>query len=386
MSIQFNRRGFLKGATALASAASVGGLAPNIALASDMKVPADLYGPTPDIAKLNSNENPYGPSPAALKAIEEASKHGAYYVSKSVRMLVDMIAERHGLTAEQISLSSGSSGILTWTAMAAASKGRILGPDLFWDTTARAPQRTGAPELLRTPKTADMGIDLDAMYDMIDDSVSMVQVTNPNNPTGMLIDTDKLREFCKKASKKTLVLVDEAYNELTDFTEKNSMIPLINEGYNVMVARTFSKIYGLAGMRVGYMMGSPENIQWVSGYGAGYFTLNQAGIAAAIATYNDFKFLDYVKSKVVEAREIVADAVKANELKVLPSQTNFMYVDLGNRSAEVFRQNMEKQKVLIRGIYQDYTNWSRVSMGFIKDVEKYAKAMPKALEMTPLIG
>lgn len=386
MSIQFNRRFLLKSATSLAAATSLATLTPQAAWARLKRNPLGLYGPNAGIAKLNSNENPYGPSPAALAAIEEASKHGAYYVNQSVKKLTAMIGERHGLDPEQILLSSGSSGALTWAAMAYGTKGNLLGPDLFWDTTAKAVERVGVSKVLRTPKTADLAIDLDAVYDMIDDTVAMVQITNPNNPTGMLLDTDKLREFCLKASKKTLVLVDEAYNEMTDFTEKNSMIPLIKEGHNIMVARTFSKIYGLAGLRVGYMLGGAESIEFISRFGASFFTLNQAGIAAAIASYDDFKFLDDVKSKVVQAREMIADAAKTNELTYLPSQTNFMFVNLGDKSAEVFRENMAKQNVLIRGIYRDYTSWSRVSMGYLADVEQYVKAMPKALAETPAIA
>jgi len=392
MKTNLNRRNFLRGASSLVgatgvTASGVAGLAvSNVALSEAIAVPTDLYGPMPDVAKLNSNENPYGPSKAAQKAAQLATSKGAYYVNKSVRALLSMIAERHGIETNQITLSSGSSSCLTWTAMAVAGKGKILGPDLFWDTTAKACQRVGGEPILHAPKTKDLSIDLDKIYSMIDDDVAMVQITNPNNPTGMLLDTEKLKEFCIKASKKTLVLVDEAYNELTEFTEKNSMVPLMKAGHNIIVARTFSKIYGLAGMRVGYMMGSAENIEMISRFGAGYYTLNQAGIAAAVASYNDFTFLDYCKKQVVEAREMVYSALKENGLYGAPSQTNFIFVDLKDRSAEEFRKNMADQNVLIRGIYRDYTTWSRVSMGYLSDMERYVKALPKALEKTPLIS
>ena len=166
-----------------------------------------------------------------------------------------------------------------------------------------------------------------------------------------------------------MVLVDEAYNELTDDPESNSMVPLIKSGHNVVVARTFSKIYGLAGMRVGYMIAAPETIEKISQFGMGSYGLNQAGIAAAVASYNDEIFLKHSKAKVVEARQMVSEAVAANGLKALPSQTSFMFVDLGDLNAETFRQEMAKENVLIRGIYQDYTNWSRVSMGKIPDAK-----------------
>ena len=176
-----------------------------------------------------------------------------------------------------------------------------------------------------------------------------------------------------------MVLVDEAYNELTDDPEANSMIPLVKDGHNVVVARTFSKIYDLAGMRVGYMIANPETIETVSRYGMGSYGLNQAGIAAAVASYNDDKFLAYSKAKVLEAREMVASAVSTNGLTALPSQTSFMFVNLGAMSANKFRAGMAKENVLIRGVYQDYVHWSRVSMGKIEDVEKYVNAMPKVL-------
>ena len=381
MTVNINRRNFLRGTSTLIGGASLGSLSGTSSPAfGAAKTPENLYGPGPGIAKLNSNENPYGPSKSALQAAEMATSKGAYYVNKAVFRLVDMIAERHGLSKEQITLSAGSSGVLTWTAMSVAGKGRVLGPDLFWDTTAMACERIGGKPILHAPKTADLGIDLDKIYSMIDDDVAVVQITNPNNPTGKLLDAEKLKQFCIKASKKTLVLVDEAYNELTENPDKNSMVPLIKQGHNVIVARTFSKIYGLAGMRVGYMMGSEENISTIKKFGAGFYTLNQAGVAAAVASYNDFKFIDYCNLKIAEARDMVFSALKENGLSAPASETNFIFVNLGKIDAEQFRMAMEQQGVLIRGIYRDYTHWSRVSMGYIDDVKKYTTALPKVLD------
>ncbi|WP_078083475.1 pyridoxal phosphate-dependent aminotransferase [Microbulbifer mangrovi] len=373
-----SRRLFLQGATAAFSAATVGGLASS-ASAKEIVRPTPLYGPPPGVAKLNANENPYGPSPAALKAMMEASQKGAYYVYDSVMRLKTMIAERHGLTPDHVTLGSGSSAGLAAAAIAAAQKGNILGPDLFWDTTSRVVEMQKIGEIKRLPKLESLAIDLDAMYGAIDDSISMVQVTNPNNPTGMLIDPVAMRNFCIKASKKCTVLADEAYNELTDNSDANTVIPLIKDGHDIIVARTFSKIYGLAGMRVGYLIAQPEKIAEMERYGLGWYGLNQAGLAAAIACYEDHKFMDYCRSKVKEARDMVSAAVKENGLTALPSVTNFMFVNLGDLNAETFRAEMAKENVLIRGIYRDYTNWSRVSMGYIEDVQKYTSALPKVL-------
>ena len=378
MTQELSRRRFL-GGTALVAGAIAGSVIPMAASQAAMSTSALQYGPAKGVAKLNANENPYGPSPAALKAMNEASAKGAYYVGESVPRLLAMIGERHGVKESQISLSSGSSGVLTYLAVAKAREGKILGPDLFWDTTTRAALRQGG-EMKRIAKTADLSTDLDELYEAITPDVAMVQICNPNNPTGMVIDSGKLREFVIKASKKCTVLVDEAYNEITDDPEANSMVPLIKAGHDVFVARTFSKLYGLAGMRVGYMIASEENSELIRKFGLGNYAMNQAGVAAAVASYDDTKFLAMSKQKIVEARGIIMEAVKKNGLTAAPSETSFVFVDLGKLNAEKFRAEMAKQNVLIRGIYQDYTNWSRVSCGMIDDVKQYAAAMPIALD------
>ncbi len=376
MKTSVSRRTFIGGSAILA-----GAIASNLAPVAEAKAkaPTPAYGPAPGIAKLNANENPYGPSPAALKAMNAATSNGAYYVGDSVTTLIAMIAERHSVKPEQISLSSGSSGVLTYLAVAKAREGKILGPDLFWDTTSRAAIKQGG-EMKRIAKTSDLSIDLDALYEAITPDVSMVQICNPNNPTGMVVDADQLKAFVVKASKKCTVLVDEAYNEITDDPEKHSMVPLVRAGHDVLVARTFSKIYGLAGMRVGYMIASEENSELVRTFGLGNYAMNQAGVAAAVASYNDFDFLNASKQKIIEARGIILDAVNKHGLSAAPSETSFVFVNLGDLDAEAFRAEMAKHDVLIRGIYQDYTHWSRVSCGLIKDVQQYAAAMPKVLD------
>lgn len=374
-----SRRIFLGGTAAASGALAASGLGLAAAPAAATATLSPGYGPPAGVAKLNANENPYGPSPDAIREMYEAAKQGAYYVGASVPTLKSMIAERHGVSSEQISLSSGSSGVLTYIAMAAGEQGNILGPDLFWDTTARMGTRH-AGELVRLPKNEDLAIDLDAMYAAITDDVSLVQITNPNNPTGTVLDGEALRAFCRKASKKVTVLVDEAYNELTEKPDDCSMVDLVKEGYDVIVARTFSKIYGLAGMRVGYAISSPEQAALIADYGLGDYAMNQAGVAAAVASYNDLAFLEMSRSKIIEAREMVQAAVRSVGLSALPSSTNFVFVDLGELNAETFRQKMAARGVLIRGIYGSYTNWSRVSMGRLEDVQKYVDALPAVLE------
>ncbi len=339
-----------------------------------------LYGPPDGIAKLDANENPYGPSPGALKAMAEATRLGAYYVKESAQRLREMIAERHELTPDHIMLSSGSSGALTYLAMAASKEGHILAPDLFWDTTSLMGVRNSAHQIKRIENGSLLSIDLPAMEKSLSNDISLIHLTNPNNPTGTALDSAELISFCERASKKCLVLVDEAYNELTEDPKATTVIPLIKAGKNIAVARTFSKIYGMAGMRLGYLIANPDLLESVGQFGLGDYGLNQAGVAGAIASYNDEPFLAYSKSKVVEAREMVTDSLKSNGLSALPSQTNFMFVDLKNINAEKFRSAMADKNVMIRGIYRDYLHWSRVSMGKIEHIEMYVDALPSVLD------
>ncbi len=369
------RRNFV-GASALAA------LAPTVALGAQSGVlqagrsNAPALGPAPGIALLSRNENPYGPSAKAVAAGCSATAQGAFYADRSLLFLVDMIAERHGIPRDFISVSAGSGeGLCAAAQSLTRNGGAIAAPQLFWDTTVRYAVRQGA-KLVTAPMKSDLGIDLDALEAVIDDDVSLVHITNPNNPTGMLLDPDALRAFILKVEGRATVLVDEAYNELTDDPDASSMIDLVRQGKNVIVSRTFSKIYGMAGLRVGYLMARADltarirsNIMsWISG----------PGLAAAIASYDDEAFLVESKAKIIEGREMVIDAARALGLSYLPSQTNFVFIDV-NGDANAVRDNMERRKIFIRGAYQGLPTWSRVSMGRLDDLSRYVAALPAAL-------
>ena len=180
-------------------------------------------------------------------------------------------------------------------------------------------------------------------------------------------------------SENALVVVDEAYNEVTSEPETNSMVDLVRDGYNVAISRTFSKIYGLAGQRVGYMIGRPDVINEIRFNGTGEASLSMAGVSAAIASYEDKDFMNFSREKINQAKEIAENGLQSNGLSYLPSETNFILVNLGSIDADKFRDEMLKENILIRGKYGDYHNWSRVSMGNLSDVQRYVDAIPKAL-------
>ena len=152
------------------------------------------------------------------------------------------------------------------------------------------------------------------------------------------------------------------------------MVDLVKEGQNVIVCRTFSKIYGMAGLRVGYAITTPEIAKRISGYLMS-FGGNSAGLAAAIASYNDTAFTTFSKNRVAEARQILLDAVSRAGLTALPSQTNFLYVKVAD--ADALQKAMASKNIMIRGSYGKWKNYSRVSTGKIEDVRRYAAVLPE---------
>lgn len=363
------RRSFLAGASLATGLSAL----PVPALAAAAPKAEPLFGPKLGQALLSRNENPYGPAPSALKAIAETAQMGCYYTDRGLERLTAMIAERHAVSPKQVVIGDGSTEILCAIALAWGRKGAILCPDLFWDTTVLYGERQGV-QSIRVPLAADMNVDLPAMTARLSEGVSLVQICNPNNPTGMLIPSADLRSFAATVTPRATLLVDEAYNELTDRPDDSSMIDLVRAGADVIVCRTFSKIYGMAGLRVGYAITSEENVATIRSHLMS-FGGNLAGVAAAIASYNDTGFLDQSRAAVLEGRAMIMDAVAKAGLTALPSQTNFVFVAVPDANA--LRDAMADKGIAIRGAYGSWAGYSRVSTGKMEDVARYATALPE---------
>ena len=372
MTIEISRRLLLAGAGAGGAVALAGTPLSAIAAEPDFGAEAaDVFGPPPGIAQLSRNENPFGPSPSALQAVTQNASKGSYYADRGIRKMLDLIAESHALGAENVVLSSGSTEVLICAAMALPQDKAILCPDLFWDTTVNYAAHKGA-KVKRVPLGSDMGIDLPAMKAAIGPDVGLIHICNPNNPTAMSLDGDALRAFIRSVDPAIPVLIDEAYMELTARPDYTSMLDLLGERENLIITRTFSKIYGMAGLRLGYALTSPAIAETLRGYLMS-FGGNTAGLAAGIASYNDAAFLKYSKAHIIEAREAIMDAVKSCGLTALPSDASFVYVKVPD--ADALFNAMAEAKVDIRPAYGKWKQWSRVSTGKMEDVKRYAKVL-----------
>jgi histidinol-phosphate aminotransferase len=372
MNVTLSRRSLL-GAASAGTALALGNT-PALAAAKPAEKP--LFGPAPGIAWLTYNENPYGPSPKAMAAMADAASKGCYYADDANDRLRAMVAERFGLTAAHAAIGNGSTEVLSAAALEWSRQGPIVCPELFFEEPLQVAVRHGA-KLVRVPLGPDMNIDLAAMAAAAaTNKASMVYLCNPNNPTAMLVDPQALRTLSSSLPADTVLLVDEAYNELTDHPQQNSMLDLVAAGRNVIVSRTFSKIYGLAGMRIGYALSTPANAERING-NIMTIDLGTAALAAAIASLNDEAFMAFSKNRILEGRGMILDAARKAGLEVLPSQANFVFVHVPD--ADALKARMAARGIIIRGAYGKWKNWSRVSTGKIEDVRRYAAALPAAL-------
>jgi histidinol-phosphate aminotransferase len=338
-----------------------------LAGAAGLALPATGWGQVeipPGQIRLMFNENPYGPSPKALAEVAKILPMTAYYPGAIEDDLMGLFMARHQLDREQVFLASGSNEGLQAAMMAFGKRGKVISPALTYSDHLHYAERLGVA-VHRVPLRDDMAIDLEAMARAVDDSVSLVYLCNPNNPTGMAIDGDELRSFCREISPKVPILIDEAYNELTDRPNYTSMVDLVRGGSNILITRTFSKIFGMAGLRVGYGMGHPDIVSVVQDNVMAW--PNGVGLYAAYHSYLDEDFIAFSREKILQGREMVNATFRRHGIEPLPSQTSFVYADI-QRDADVFKARMAERNVKIRGIYPGYQTFSRVSMGRIEEL------------------
>lgn len=357
MTARFDRRQFVKSIVGSAAALAV----PQIALAQ--------YGPVPGKILLRYNENPYGPSARGLEAGRAAAAAGAYYPGSIESDLQVLIARRNGLSMSNVVLSSGSNEALQAAMMAYGRRGKIIMPAVTYMEHVGYATRKGV-QVDYVPLTDDLSIDLEAMAAAVDDTTSLVYICNPNNPTGKVLDGDELRAFCREVGKRAVVMVDEAYNEITDDPDYTSVVDLVREDENVIVMRTFSKLFGMAGFRVGYGMARPDIARRIGGHIMAW--PNGVGLAVAHASYTDDEFIEMSKRKIIEGRKMIAATLRRNGIEPLPSQTNFLYADIG-RSAEQFVIEMAARNVVIRANVGGPETYIRVSTGKLEDLKIFDK-------------
>lgn len=329
-------------------------------------------------ARLVWNENPHGPSKKAAKAFQEAVFEGNHYSWGSLGKLIQKIATVEGVSPDQIITGPGSSDLLEKTALVYFQHGgNVVSADPSYMSLVSVAKAAGGNwKPIKLTNTYEH--DLDAMEAAIDADTKLIYITNPNNPTATFTNTQKLKDFCKRVSKKVPVFVDEAYIELTDGGVANSMAPLVAEGYDVFVARTFSKIHGMAGLRMGYMLGKKESLEKINDITRGGMGITGPTIAAASASMDDTAYLTMCKTKIKEARDYTFNYLDKKGIQYMPSETNFIIFPIAMEGND-FLEEVYKRKVVVRAFKFWNQNWCRVSMGTMDEMKVFTKTMDEIL-------
>ena len=326
----------------------------------------------PNAVLLNSNENPYGPSPMARQAIMESYLRSNRYPDDYIGPLKQKIANHWGVNAENILLGAGSSEIIGIAGLHASMKKKkvVTAEPAYkvWNGQATSFGLT----ITRTALTADKKYDLAAMSAAIDGDTAMAYICNPNNPTGTMVEVSALKNFAEEAGKKTMVFIDEAY---TEFAGLESLASLAVTNKNIIVAKTFSKIYGLAGARIGYAIAHPDTINALGSYQAWpNGSVSQVSVAAATASLDDVNFVKDCKLKIEQAKGLCYETFKKLSLEYIPSSANFILFNIDNIKKDLVKE-MEAQNIYVQFRSHFGGKWCRVTMGTMDEMQLFCTAL-----------
>jgi histidinol-phosphate aminotransferase len=357
-----SRRGFVQILGAGAAAAWVRPPWP----AALAQLPTTVSG----VVRLSSNENPYGPSPAALNAIRRAFDQIWRYPDEAVDALTADLAKLHGVASDQILLGAGSSQVLKLAAAAFTGAGRsLVMADPTFEAIGRYAQAAGA-EVVKVPLTADYRHDLDRMQPA---GAGLVYICNPNNPTASLTPKAEVRSFLERAPAGTRVLVDEAYFHYAESGDYESVIPQIKDRPNLVVARTFSKVYGMAGLRLGYAIAQPETIRQLLAQHV-WDNVNIMALVAAQASLGDPAHLERSRRLNRDTRAYVVSSLKSMGYPCLPTETNFLMADLRRDVGPVI-DALKVRGVEVGRRFAALPNCLRVTVGTRPQMEAFLGAL-----------
>jgi histidinol-phosphate aminotransferase len=370
-----NRRDWLKATLALAASLPAGATLANSLMAAPVSEAEKIFfasGQLPQAKiRLASNENPYGPSEKVLAAITQILSEANRYPFQAVTDFKQVLAAHEGVTADHIAVGAGSADLLAATGAAFGLEGgRILsGFPTF-------PMLMNYAEVFKaTWDKVDMdenlAYDYQAVASRVKDDTRLVFICNPNNPTGTLVSPLTVKAFCKDVSKKVPVFSDEAYLEFLDPSQQVSMVDLVKEGQNVIVSRTFSKIYGLAGLRVGYLVAKPDLIRKITRNQPG-IPNNQIALVAAEASLNDKTFMEMSRKKNAEARKHLTDYLDKKGLFYGKSHTNFVMFDPKADALRILNKLAERN-IAIRVWDYKGMQWLRVSIGTLEEMKIFTR-------------
>jgi histidinol-phosphate aminotransferase len=366
--IGITRRGF--GATLGAAAGAVLLDTRLTPAAAEARVAAGLPR---DVLQLNSNENPYGPSAAAREAMTRSQEVAARYPDYQEDEVRSALARLHGVAPEQVLLGCGSGDILRM------ADGAFLAPDrkvVVAEPTFEAVlayNRVTRAQPVKVPLDASFRHDLPRMAAACDGATGLVYVCNPNNPTGTIVTGEALAAFLGRVPPSVTVLLDEAYHHFVENPGYRTGFELLAAHPNLIVVRTFSKIYGLAGMRLGYAVAAADKIEALERY-ASFSNTNAAVLAAGLASLADPDLVPRMKRRMNDARRWLTGQLTADGHRFIPSEANFIMIDTGRDVAPLI-EAFKAKKILVGRKFPSMPTWLRVSVGTPAEMAAFVAAL-----------
>ena len=316
-----------------------------------------------EVAKLSFNESPYGPSPMAVQAMQQAACQVHLYFDMEAKELRQKIAEKHSVSMDHVYIGNGGDEAIALLVNAFVSPGdEVIMP---WPTFGQYANATtimdGIP--VKVPVCSDdLRADLPAMLAAVTERTKIIFLCNPNNPTGVTVTGKALREFVAAIPSHIIVGLDEAYYDYVEAPDFLSGLALLAEFPNVAVIRTFSKIYGLAGMRVGYAIANPDIVTLVQRVRP-LFNVNTLAQFGAMAALDDREFVRFSAERNAAERAWISQQLTKLGWRVFPSQTNFVFVDTGREAAPLADAARQAGIIIRAGAGWGYPTFLRISLG-----------------------
>lgn len=327
--------------------------------------------------KISGNENAFGYSPAAMTAMMQSLGGINRYARTQAEDFVAAVAAHEKVPANFILPTPGSGPVLSMTALAYAAPGKnvvTVTPGYTQLTNLFASQ---GGTVKSVPLNENLAYDLKAIEAAIDKDTVIVYICNPNNPTGTVPDPEELKAFVRRIPKNVLIFADEAYLELAPGgVEKHSLAPLLNEGLNMIVSRTMSKAYGMAGLRVGYGMAKPEILTKLRPYYQG--GPNLLALVGGTAAILDKEFLAENIANYAKVREMVTKELAGLGIKFAEPNGSFIFMETGIEAVE-FQKLMLAEKIEVGRPFAPMTKWARVSIGTEDEMKRFLVAFKKVM-------
>lgn len=319
---------------------------------------------------LNFNENSLGMSPNAKKAIIDALPNAFRYPDDARSELISELGKEFKLSDKHITLGNGSSETIQAAVQFVANKAQkegkavqLIVPDPTFNYAELYAEPLGV-KIVKVPVDNTLAFDLATMQKKAQefDGISMVYLCNPNNPTAMLTPSTDLSSWVKSAKENVFFIIDEAYAEFVSIPTFASAITLVAEGYkNLIVTRTFSKIYALAGLRVGYGVAVPEVIAQIDAF-VSIDNTNTAGAVAALASLKDAPYVEYSRKSIDVSRQIVVDVLKELNIEYAPSHANFIFHKVKG-DVKTYQNRMKEANIMVGREFPPAFGWSRLTLG-----------------------